>query len=391
MKRTGNADKPLSDAISKAFHEHMRKISSHGSYLDFMKHLVRLLYIDGEAFLIQGKNNRLKFICPTLCPYNYCDPTQNIYNGIKYDENDQPETYFFYDQQKAEHTSGNLPAFLSQINTGNSVDLIELPAAEVHHIFKKIHTNQRRGITPVASVLPIAHQLQMIQEHVTEIIRFSAQNTKILEDTSTVKNEKFGDSGPSVIEIESGSLIELGANQKVVDGFTMDFPDKTYGKLYSSYTSEIAAAFGVTPQTFLRDMSKTNFSSNRAGMAYDRETYRDYHQMLFKFLVGIYHSWLPNALANGEIKTVTGRSFPLSISIIDKLENPTMIVREYESLMPAQDATAQKTLLAAGLVTEKELLSRRGIDYEEHILQLKIEAKNRKIIQELQDTENAGS
>jgi lambda family phage portal protein len=173
-----------------------------------------------------------------------------------------------------------------------------------------------------------------------------------------------GSSGEPEYEVEPGIFKALPPGWEF-QGFD---PAKTdsYAPFSKSIKEQIAAGLGISYPTLTGDLSSVNFSSIRAGNLQDQEYFKSLQRLIVERLViPIFEGWLETQLV---LKTLG-----LPFEKYDKFNSPTWTCKRWAYVNPTDEASANETLLANGLISRTQLIEQLGGDITEVFQQLKRE------------------
>ncbi len=123
-----------------------------------------------------------------------------------------------------------------------------------------------------------------------------------------------------------------------------------------------AAALGINYNSFTPDLEGVNFSSIRAGEISERDGWRVTQGWLAKYLCQpVYKNWL--MFQQGLVPATQ----------LEQVMYPIWRGRGFDWVDPAKDIQADIEAMDRGVKTMEMVLADKGIDFEEHIEQLKYE------------------
>jgi len=119
---------------------------------------------------------------------------------------------------------------------------------------------------------------------------------------------------------------------------------------------EIAVGLGLPDYLLSGDLSDVNYSSIRAGMVeFRRRVEALQHSLLaFQFLRPVWRRWSTLEVLSGRVDATVEQALPVS-----------WITPKVHWVDPAKDVRAEIEAVAAGLMSRREAVAARGIDYEQ--------------------------
>jgi len=120
----------------------------------------------------------------------------------------------------------------------------------------------------------------------------------------------------------------------------------------------MSAGLGVAFSSLSNDLSDVNFSSIRAGLIEERETWKAL-QKLFVEVVNdrVFSEWLLMALSTGAVN--------LPLSRFDKFNVPKWTGRRWAWVDPLKDVEANRAAVAAGFKSPTQVINEMGGDRED--------------------------
>lgn len=209
------------------------------------------VFLSGECFVqkLYDKTKeiplRLRILEPDYCDHTLTKPKENLFNGIRFDENGERVSYVFFK---------NHPG-----SEGASTETVEVPAKDVIHVFNQERPGQNRGVPILAPVMVDLKKLKTFQDARLERVGLSNMLTGVissLDDDPTATTE--------LPEFQPGTFVKASPNSQITfsnppdPGNTKDFEE--------SLLRSIAAGPGLPYELLSGDLSNVNFSSMRIGM-----------------------------------------------------------------------------------------------------------------------------
>ena len=340
-----------------------------GGWQEGQSRIMERMVVDGECFLvawpIKGDGLRFRLLWREDLDDGDAMATSDTESGknqdgepaIKYDTNGRPASYRF----KSRSTDSDDKAFT-------------IDAADVVHVyFHKF--NRMAGRRGQSWMLPVIDRLQRQWELETALTE-NAQDISQYPGFENVDTQQF--------EILTGKDVRESETLKVGD-MTYERPRRSGRIAYrlagikgtnefvsrdrALHASEILAEihdlrllialrFGWGYNRVGGDLKGINFSTGRLSMLDDVDTATILQTRMARFAVGM--------------MTVMLRAQEKSL---DDIEYRVIAPRQ-ETMDPAKAAVADTKNIVAGIDTQKAILERKGLDYDDVLAQRKIEAKN---------------
>lgn len=363
----GSHDKAAEAAIEAAWKDWGKKrnccITGSMSLFDHYKVCARAMVRDG-GHLIRKHPGRGKYgFQIESMDIDFLDPDYNvalkdgsrIVMGIELDLMNSPVAYHL----RGTHPGDTYWRTAEDIRT-------RVPASQIIHPFIRKRSNQNRGYTEFASIMPNMRQMKGYKEATIVNARTSASKMGFFTKNAGELSEYSGgnaDYGGKYMDAEPGSMEELpqGLN------FTpWDPKQPTTG--YAEFTKENlrgdASALGVAYMTLANDPGDANFSSARVGVVEEREGFKMIQKTMIEHVCeDLFDDWLFFSLQRGAIKTSAGSVLPHKS--IDRFNNPTFRGRRWQWLDPRADSEAAKNDIEMGIVSNAQVAGERGGDEEE--------------------------
>jgi lambda family phage portal protein len=172
----------------------------------------------------------------------------------------------------------------------------------------------------------------------------------------------------SIENIEPGTKEELppGYDVKTVDP---NHPNTNYGAFQKSVLRGISSGLDVSYHTLSGDLEGVNYSSIRAGLLDERDTWRSLQTyMIEHFCTPVFLEWLQSAILNGAVEGVRASDF-------QRLTSPKWQPRGWDWVDPLKDMQAAVLSINNGLESRTDLLAERGENFEHKLKNLAKEAE----------------
>jgi lambda family phage portal protein len=346
------------------------------SWAGAQRFFIRNVAMDGEVFLrkvpLPGNPHlySLQFIDP-----DQVDPTffiQRIGNGneirmgIEVDQYMRAVAYWIWNRHPSEFTS-------------SPNQRIRIPAEEMVHSFIPLRVNQTRGIPWMTPAMIEMNMLVGYKE--AEVVAARIAASKMGFFTSQTGTEYTGDSnlsinsedanltpgmGPQLMNAEPGSFESLPAG---VDFKPWDpqHPNSSYDAFCKGALRGIASGLDVAYHALGNDLEGVNFSSIRAGLLDERDTWKLLQKWTIDSLCKpVFKSWMPNSVLGGAL-SVDPANVPQYI------KSAVWHPRGWDWVDPLKDVQASTLMVQNGFSTYTAELGKQGMDFEETMRQRKAE------------------
>ena len=337
--------------------------------------IVKTVPVDGEIFIrkVTGKKvNKFGFSLQLIEP-DLVDERMNrvldngnvVRMGIEYNASTRrPLAYYF----KNVNPTTELWAGYTTVN-----DYTRFDASEIIHLYDKDRANQSRGVSWLAPVMVMMHNLSEFERYAVTNARIGASKMGFFKKPENPMNptaqtgndnDAFGN---RVMDIEPGTFDSLEAGWDFVP-FMPQFPEAQHEPFVKSMLRGIASGLGVSYNTLASDLEGVNYSSIRAGLLDERDNWKRLQAWIIEsFLDDVFESWLDWALLTGELA--------LPVQKFDKFNSPTWIGRRWQWVDPLKDVNANIQAVRAGFKTNSQVIAELGGDIQEVYEQLAYESQ----------------
>jgi lambda family phage portal protein len=325
--------------------------------------------VDGEVFALEIANRKLRH--PIKLDYRLYEgdqvatPTltvlkENEIDGIRFDRYGNPVEY-----DLLEHHPG------ADVVMGMQERSRVIPASRMIHLFRCDRPEQRRGITELLTALPLFAMLRRFTQATLAAAETAANFAAVMFTDSSVLDEVDCSVDPmDSIPMEPNSMLTLPQGWRVgqVDA---EQPTTTYDSFHDKLLNEVARCMNVPFNVVAGNSSGYNFASGRL----DHQIYFksiDVERSFFEcnFLDRALASWFDEAVLVGGI-------IPDNIGMLDEVPH-RWFWDHHEHIDPLKQASADTIYWNAGLTTDQQLLSKRGIDPDQHYKELSVQMQKRK-------------
>lgn len=311
---------------------------------------------DGECFVRRRFapnkfNFALQFIDPDQLDTNYyLYQMQNgnvIRMGIEMTQDGRPVAYHFWDRHPAEWS----------ISPRNR---IRIPAEEVIHLYAPSRVMQSRGVSELASALMTMHMKGQYEMAEVVAARITAAKMGFFEKSTS-------DAGFTGAERDENRNVKVnmapGTVETLPEGMTFkpwdpQHPTSQFPAFTKMLTRMIGAGCDMSYETLANDREGVNYSSIRAGLLDDRDTWREWQNYFSEMLCDRVIAWfLESCWLSGFL--------PQASLWEDLLPYMEWTGRAWAWIDPLKDMQANVLAIENGIVTRTEQLASVGNDFEE--------------------------
>lgn len=323
--------------------------------------LIETVARDGEAFvrLVRGRNvNRFGFSLQLIEP-DWIDEKHNtelsggniIRMGVEIDRWRRPVAYHVSTRNDSLDLYGTI------VSRG---PYVRVPASDMIHLFDPERADQTRGISWMAPAMVGLHNLKGYIEAAVINARVGASKMGFFRDPTGVDGPYEGDgkdaSGNRITTIEPGIFEDIGS--KEFHPYDPKYPDQQFDPFVKAILRGVSAGLGVSFSSLSNDLTEVNFSSIRAGLIEERETWKSLQAWFVEgFLNRVYSEWLEMALLTEGVT--------LPYSKYTKFNAPKWTGRRWAWVDPLKDVEASKAAVAAGFKSATQIINEAGGDIEE--------------------------
>lgn len=352
VKGQAKAPAPLRNTLNLSF-ENWTDESDADGLSDFYGQqdlIVRRVVIDGEAlavFVQDGDRIRIRILEAEQLDASHTATLSNgnvVVQGVEHDAKGKRVAYHIFDR----------PAGME---LGLARQRSRYPASEVLHVFRRIVPGQVRGVSWFAPVMVRLNDLdgwrdaEMMRQRMASLFVgfvIAPDGTAAPLDGEQSGSEVTGPLAPGTLTYlsEPGQDIRFSDPAKI-GSETIDFADIT--------EREIAVGLGLPDYLLSGDLSDVNYSSIRAGMVeFRRRVEALQHSMLaFQFLRPVWRRWATLETLSERVDATLAEALPVS-----------WITPKQHWVDPSKDVTAEIDAINAGLMSRREAVAARGVDYE---------------------------
>lgn len=319
---------------------------------------------DGEVFLVKNYNPKLRSHVKldvtlyeseqvgspvlSVTPEYYDNGVPKEVDGILYDRYGNPEEYRFWTVHPGANAVGSRLIQDSRM----------VKAQHVIHYMNQIRPGQHRGVSEIASTLPIFNDLRRFTNAVLAAAETAAEISFVLS-TDTPAEDQEGN--PQIQHLDAGTVMELCRNAGIAlpEGWKAsqlkaEQPTATHDNFVTTKIREAARAVSMPLNVALCDSSGYNYASGRL----DHQTY---HRRINGERAEIEDTILENL--REEFEAADRIYFPEDYDVAGE------VIHEWmwdggEHVDPLKEANAQKVRLNdSGTTTLAEECAREGKDW----------------------------
>lgn len=369
QKTAGKYDQVVNDAIEAHLKNWSRRescdVSGRLSWIEIQRLAIQTVGVDGECILVMDDSAPNVYgFSVRLVDANALDvdlnvePTANknrIRFGIEMDAFDKPVNYYF----KTRHKMSN-DAFM---HSGKAYDIV--PAHKVLHLFITEAVGQKRGIPMMAGALFRMNMLSGYEDAAITAARVGAAKMGFFTspDGDGYTGAGVDDDGAVITDVAPGTFEQLpqGVDFKPYDP---DYPHQMYAEFVKTCLRGISSGLNVSYHALSNDLEGVNYSSIRAGVLEDRETWKSLQNWFIEGLVRpVYERWLMSSILRGAIVLPNGGT--LRQSELERYYAASYQARRWAWVDPQKDTTANVLAVQNGLKSRGEIIREQGRDPED--------------------------
>lgn len=278
--------------------------------------------------------------------------------GIEMDPYDRPVAYWF--RKKNMYMT--------------SFEHVRVPADEIVHFYMpRSGVDQIRGYPAMTPVMINIKQLDGYYNAEIMAARMGAAKagffeTPTGEDWQGPPADATADAeGGRTMEVEPGVFEELPLGWKFTP-YDPTHPTTAFPDFVKAIKRDFASGVNRSYNALASDLEGVNFSSMRAGVLEDRESYKWLQRVLVTHVISpIFTEWLKAAMLSGAVA--------LPLSKFAKFNKPKWHARRWGWVDPLKDIEAVQAELASGLTSHAKVLAEAGEDLAETWAELADEKK----------------
>ncbi len=360
MKKGKKLNQKLNTQIEQLFRQWGRRdyctVQGNISWKRAQRFAGAQVWRDGECFIRRRTSNNkfgfsLQWLDPDQLDTNYflyqMQNGNQIRMGVEVNPDGRPVAYHFWSHHPAEWSMSNRQR-------------IRVPAEDVIHLYEPERVMQTRGVSEMASSLLTMHQHG--QYAMAEIVaaRAAAAKMGFFEKAGT-------DAGYEGTERDEEQLIKMkmapGTIEQLPEGVQFkawdpQHPTNAFPAFTKMLLRLIGAGMDISYETLANDREGVNYSSIRAGLLDDRDTWRTWQDYFSDELTDRVFAWfLESAWLSGLIQ--------LDGAPADYIDYAVWTGRAWAWIDPLKDAQSATLMRSNGLETHTSQLASQGEDFEE--------------------------
>ena len=143
------------------------------------------------------------------------------------------------------------------------------------------------------------------------------------------------------------------------NSFDPNYPHEQFGAFVKASLRGIASGVNVSYNSLANDLEGVNYSSLRAGVLEERDSWMTLQNWLTESLLEpLFADWLTAALLAGTVRTVRGA--PITVDKFEKFNVPQWQGRRWQWVDPLKDVEANIAAINAGLKSRREVIAEQG-------------------------------
>jgi lambda family phage portal protein len=370
MDPTGKSDTAARKAVELAFYNWSQvgncETSNKFSFAEFCRLYAKNMARDGEVLIRRVRDSKFEFgyklqmldIDRLDVMHNELLTNGNVVRmGVELDTYGAPAAYWILTRHPGEYMARTEQNYRERI-----------PANEIFHNFIADRPEQTRGFPWMASAMQSMKMLAGFRE--ASLINARVAATKmgffVSPDGSAADlSDGKDDEGNFTTEAAPGTfdVIPQGYDFK---SFNPEFPTQNFDAFVKSCIRSISSGLGISYNGLANDLENVNFSSIRAGVLEERESWMVIqNHMIETFLRPLLNDWLQTALLKGKVTTFNGSALPAGK--LDKFTSHIWQGRRWQWVDPKKDIEASVQAIQAGLATPQSIAAQMGMDLEDII------------------------
>ena len=239
-----------------------------------------------------------------------------------------------------------------------------VPAQDVLHYFTPERAGQWRGVTEIASALPLFASLRRYTLATVAAAENAANVTMVLKSNAMGDPEEHNEAAGDTLPLEAGGVPLMPAGYEL-QGFKPEQPTSTYPEFKREILNEIARCLNIPFNVAAADSSSYNYASGRLDHKVYFKSIRVEQSRIAQHLLDplltafLREAVLVEGLFTPDVRAVIGRD--------GKLPAHAWFWDGFEHVDPVKDATADDMRLKNGSVTLAEIHGKAGHDWQQEI------------------------
>ncbi len=307
----------------------------------------------GEIFLVLKNNPALRSAvkldivmveAERVCAQYDKAPSDRYQDGITYDEFGNPVSYDILRYHPGGLYSGG----------GGATGYDTVPASQVIHIFRATRPGQRRGVPDIAPALNLFGMIRRYTLAVVSAAEAAANAAWVLVSKSP--NVEPVDIDPmDSINLSMGSGLTMPAGWGI-EQIKAEQPTTTHTDFKRNSLNEAFRCINMPLNVGLGDSSQYNYASGRLDFqVYFRDIMVNRYDLGVVALTPIYRAW------DYEYQRTDGAILRFAVPVDSDAHE--WFFDGTEHVDPMKEAGAEKTRLANGTITYREVYARKGQDW----------------------------
>jgi lambda family phage portal protein len=361
-ENSGQLDRPANNAIETAW----KTWSSRGNCdvtgkltrADIERLIVETVARDGEILIrkVPGYKNSSKYALQVI-EADYLDHKANeersngrTVMGVDLDMWGKPVSYRILTKHPGD-----------RVATQNREHKV-IPAEEILHLYVPMRAHQTRGVPWMHAAMVSLWDVGGYREAAIVAARVGAAKMGFF--MSPTGEEYTGDdkdaAGNIITEAQPGTFDQLPEGT-TLESWDPTYPHDQFESFNKAMLRGIAGGLGVAYHSFANDLEGVNFSSARAGILEERDTWMMLQEWLITgFNSQIYPEWLKGSLMRGQILLPNGK--PLPREKFSKFNSATWQARRWSWVDPLKDIQANREAIAQRVRSISSVIRETGND-----------------------------
>jgi lambda family phage portal protein len=237
-----------------------------------------------------------------------------------------------------------------------------IPAHKVLHLFITEAIGQKRGLPMMAGALFRMNMLAGYEDAAITAARVGASKMGFFTspdgDGYTGSGE---DSDGAIITDSNPGTFEQLPTGVTFQSYDPDYPHQQFGEFVKTCLRGISSGLNVSYHALSNDLEGVNYSSIRAGVLEDRETWKSLQSWFIEGLVRpVYEQWIKSSVLRGAIALPGGNT--LRVSDTDRYMAASYQPRRWAWVDPQKDTTANILAVQNALKSRGEIIREQGRD-----------------------------
>jgi len=238
-----------------------------------------------------------------------------------------------------------------------------VPADDIFHVFVAQRPEQRRGVPWMHAAIDALYHLGELNQSALIAARKGADTLGFFVSPDGMP-PNVGEDGESAIEVSVPGTWDTLPEGYDLKQYNSNYPSEVYGVFHKDCLRAISSGFNVAYNGLGNDLEGVNFSSIRAGVLEERESWMEIQQIVIDaFLYGVHMDMLKMGLAMGAIVMENGSALPATK--IDKFSAHTWQGRRWPWVDPLKDINAVIAAIKANVDSPQRIAAQQGRDIED--------------------------